>query len=326
MGILKRLFGGKTKETSSRDAEILEPSLSSDETFLNSMDKTEYKNALKQIDDQSVLNELLESVQEREKIVLVLRKIKNKSIIEKYAQEHPDNGIRITAIKKLKNPDLLAQIALYDDCNGVRMAATANISNTEVLEQISQNDSHSGVREAAIKVLEKNQKFKKAASSTETEPVAKIARRADADLSSGKMQKHNFNSTKYSGEWTTFASDLAMKIGTGEVTTKELCLYCKDLSAAQALAGRYPDTISDILDGSPETVEFPDGSGAVRFFVKDGTQIPDVLSNLGQGDYGGVPLTIRGGICPGLPAEYWQSLRQMVGTDQALALGSTFTW
>jgi|LGVF01.1.fsa_nt_gb hypothetical protein len=137
---------------------------------------------------------------------------------------------------------------------------------------------------------------------------------------------HKFNSTKYSGEWTTFASDLVLKIETGEITTKELCLYCKDLSAAQALAGRYPDAISGFLDGSPETVEFPDGSGAVRFFVKDGTQIPDVLSNLGQGDYGGVPLTISGGICPGLPAEYWQTVHQMLGVDQVICLGSIFGW
>lgn len=137
---------------------------------------------------------------------------------------------------------------------------------------------------------------------------------------------HNFGSTRYSGEWTTFASSLAAKVERGEVTTRELCLYCKDLSAARALAGHYPDVISDVLDGNPETIEFPDGSGAVRFFVQDGAAIPDLLSNLGQGNYGGVPLTIRGGICPGLPAEYWQPVRQMVGAAQALALGGTFTW
>ena len=137
---------------------------------------------------------------------------------------------------------------------------------------------------------------------------------------------HYFKSSKHSGDWSEFSSDLAIKITKGEISTKELCLYCKDLSAATALASHYPDVIIDKLDGSPETVEFKDGSGVVRFFVKDGNEIPDILSNLGTGDYGGVPLTIRGGICPGLPASYGETVRQMIGAKQVILLGDTISW
>ena len=137
---------------------------------------------------------------------------------------------------------------------------------------------------------------------------------------------NQFTSKKKKTDWTSFASDLAVQVEKHEIETTELCLYCKDLSAAQALAGGYPGTIASFLKGNPEVVEFPDGSGVVRFFVKDGKQIPSVLSGLGGGDYGGVPLTIRGGICPGLPSEYWQTMRQMIGASQAIALGSTFSW
>ncbi|MFH1672869.1 MAG: ankyrin repeat domain-containing protein [Pseudomonadota bacterium] len=149
------------EEPPSKYMEILEPPLPPVETFLSSKDKTTYKNALKQINDQDVLRELLESVQEREKIVLVLRKIKNQSIIEKFAQEHPDNGIRITAIGQLRNQDLLARIALHDKTTGARMAAVKHIADAGILAEIVRNDPHPGIKEAAAKALENKQNHQK---------------------------------------------------------------------------------------------------------------------------------------------------------------------
>lgn len=89
---------------------------------------------------------------------------------------------------------------------------------------------------------------------------------------------HEFIETKHSGEWISFSSDLAVKVNSGKLTTNELCLYSKELSTVRALAEFYPDELIELLAGKPETVEFSNGSGAVRFFVKDGSQITNVLS------------------------------------------------
>jgi len=137
---------------------------------------------------------------------------------------------------------------------------------------------------------------------------------------------HEFKTTKFNGEWTTFSSGIAIKISSGELITKELCLFCKISESAKALAGLYPDSLFDYLNGKPEVVEFPDGSGAVRFFVNDGAQIITVLASLGKGNYGGVPLKIGGGICPGLPRHLWPQMQQMLGLQQVIGLGDTFAW
>jgi hypothetical protein len=137
---------------------------------------------------------------------------------------------------------------------------------------------------------------------------------------------HDFNSSSFSGDWISFSADLVRKHERGKAAVKELCLYCKNFSAVQAMAGLYPDEVSNVLDGIPETVQFPDGSGVVRFFVRNGTQIPNVLFLVGRKDYGDVSVTINGGICPGLPEKSRQLMRQMIGTDQAFMVQGTFFW
>jgi hypothetical protein len=158
--------------------------------------------------------------------------------------------------------------------------------------------------------------------------VEKVKRAARDYAGRTGTAKNRLETTTYAspGDWTDLASNIAERIESGELQTKELCLYCKDLAAAKALAEHYPDVVSEFLARGPAIVEFSDGSGAVRFFVKDGSRIPEVLSHLGQGNYGGVPLTIKGGICPGLPKNQWEAVRQMIGVEQALGLGSTFAW
>jgi hypothetical protein len=137
---------------------------------------------------------------------------------------------------------------------------------------------------------------------------------------------HDFNSTRFSGDWISFSADLIRKHERDKDAAKELCLYCKDFSAVQAMAGDYPDEVSNVLDGIPETVEFPDGSGAVRFFVRNGAQIPNVLFLVGRKEYGDITVTIKGGICPGLPEQSWDLMRRMIGTDQAFAVQGNFFW
>lgn len=123
--------------------------------------------------------------------------------------------------------------------------------------------------------------------------------------------------------WETFFGQISkQEIMTGTILPPQLILCCKVISMATRLAEGLPATANALLDGEIEVIELSDGQGAVRFPLKDGKDILQLMKLLGQGNYGTEQLVIKGGIAVRLPFSDRQSLRQSMGIPKIFAFGT----
>lgn len=139
--------------------------------------------------------------------------------------------------------------------------------------------------------------------------------------------------TKSAENWDTFFLQLSEQEMKGTILPPQLVLCCQDVSMATRLAKGLPETTRFLQSSQTEVLEFGDGHAAARFPLKDGKDILQFISLLGQGNYGTERLVIKNGIALRLPVSDRQLLRQSLSISQVLSIGTaeqagqeTFIW
>jgi hypothetical protein len=123
--------------------------------------------------------------------------------------------------------------------------------------------------------------------------------------------------------WTGFAAAIGGE-GMSGTAKPQLCLYCKELSMAEALAEKRPHEAERFLKQPPEIIEFSDRTGAARFMVKKGKRIRGLVDVLLEGQGYGSPVVVKGLVAVEMPTKDRSYVLGQFGAPQGMQMGNAF--
>ena len=130
MGLFDKLFGPKYNKS-------------------DSYEKRE--EAVKKINDESVLADIAKNDSERDVCIAAVKKISGKSVLADIAKNASDWNVREVAVGKISDESVLVDIAKNDSDVTVRQGAVKKISNESILIDIAKNNSMGAVRQGAVR-------------------------------------------------------------------------------------------------------------------------------------------------------------------------------
>ncbi len=95
---------------------------------------------------------------------------------------------------------------------------------------------------------------------------------------------------------------------------------------AEALAKFRPSATEAFLSEPPDIMEYPDGTGGVRFKVRDGRSIRKFLDVLLEGRDYPEKMVVTNGVTAQLPASDKSYVLRQFGAGQGVDFGSVMMW
>ncbi|MEY6432880.1 hypothetical protein ABC977_10715 [Thioalkalicoccus limnaeus] len=145
-----------------------------------------------------------------------------------------------------------------------------------------------------------------------------------AAASTGGEQPPRLDKVKIDASFWEFGqllTALSEKDLSGPLLRPQLILGCKTAKMAKSLLEGFPASAEAFLEGETELFEFGDGAGAVRFPLKNGHDILQILGLLREGDYGDEALRITNGMAIRFPSAEHQALRATIKSEKLMGIG-----
>jgi hypothetical protein len=122
-------------------------------------------------------------------------------------------------------------------------------------------------------------------------------------------------------DYMELLKQLSKQDTSGQILPPQLIVCCKIASMAKTLIEGISPNADELLDDEKEIFEFSDGQGAVRFPLKTGNSIVQLINLIGQGNYVTEPPKIISGMAIRLPISDRQKLRIAVNSEHIMGIG-----